>query len=141
MRRPTLVGHPSVRSCLGRNGAAVALSLLVTMPLGCAETRLYSGHPPGDIAADHDARFHDAYLFGTTDGEEPYELSRICPQGWSEIRIAPDFFTAVLSVTTLFLYTPNRLTIVCAGEPVLPAPAPPPSGVSTVALPGGAPSR
>jgi hypothetical protein len=117
------------------------LVVLVATAFGCAETRLYSGRPPGDIAASHDARFHDAYLFGTADGEGPYELSRICPNGWSEIRIAPDFFTAVLSIATLFLYTPNRLTIVCAGEPVLPAPAPPASGASTVALPSGALSR
>lgn len=103
----------------------LALSFVALSALGCAETRLYSGHPPGDTAAGYDARFHDAYLFGTTDGEEPYELDRICPNGWAEILIAPDFFTAVLSATTLFLYTPNRLTIVCAGEPVLPAPGTP----------------
>lgn len=103
----------------------VALIALTVTALGCAETRLYSGRPPGDTAAGYAARFHDAYLFGTVDGEPPYELARICPSGWSEIRIAPDFFAAVLSVTTLFLYTPNRLTIVCAGEPVLPPPAPP----------------
>lgn len=106
----------------------VTLIALAAAALGCAETRLYSGRPPGDVAAGFDARFHDAYLFGTTAGEGPYELSRICPSGWAEIHIAPDFFTTVLTVTTLFLYTPNRLTIVCAGEPVLPAPAPPPSG-------------
>jgi hypothetical protein len=119
----------------------VALILLTATTLGCAETRLYSGHPPGDTAAGYDARFHDAYLFGSVDGEGPYALSRICPSGWSEIRIAPDFFTAVLSVTTLFLYTPNRLTIVCAGEPVLPAPASPASRWSAVALPRDAPPR
>jgi hypothetical protein len=104
---------------------AAALTGLAVALLGCAETRLYSGRPPGDAAAGFDARFHDAYLFGTVDGEGPYDLSRICPRGWSEIRIAPDFFSAVLSVTTLFVYTPNRLTIVCAGEPVLPAMARP----------------
>jgi hypothetical protein len=119
----------------------LALILLAATALGCAETRLYSGHPPGDIAAGYDARFHDAYLLGTADGEETYDLLYICPRGWSEVRIAPDFFTAVLSVATLFLYTPNRLTIVCAGEPVLPAPAPPASSWSAVALPRDAPSR
>jgi hypothetical protein len=118
-----------------------ALALLAATALGCAETRLYSGHPPGDVAESYDARFHDAYVFGIVDGEEPYELPRICPKGWSEIRLAPDFFTAVLSATTLFLYTPNRLTIVCAGEPVLPAPAVPASRPATVALPGGVPAR
>ena len=118
--------------------ALIALTLAVG---GCAETRLYSGRPPGDLAAGYDARFHDAYLFGTVDGEEPYALERICPSGWSEIRIAPDFFTAVLSVTTLFVYTPNRLTVVCAGEPVLPAPAPPSPGAPAVATPHTAPAR
>jgi hypothetical protein len=103
---------------------AAALILALAMG-GCAETRLYSGRPPGDTAAGFNARFHDAYLFGTVAGEEPYDLSRICPRGWSEVRIAPDFFSAVLSVTTLFVYTPNRLTIVCAGEPVLPPPVRP----------------
>jgi hypothetical protein len=115
----------------------LALTSLAVAALGCAETRLYSGHPPGDTAAGYDARFHDAYLFGTADGEEPYELSRICPKGWSEILIAPDFFTTVLSVTTLFLYTPNRVTIVCAGEPVVPAAAPP----TPVTTPIGARAR
>jgi hypothetical protein len=104
----------------------LALIPLVLAALGCAETRLYSGRPPGDVAAGYRARFHDAYLFGTVDGEPAYELSHICPNGWSEVLVAPDFFTAMLAVTTLFLYTPNRLTIVCAGEPVLPAPVPPP---------------
>ncbi len=115
----------------------LALIALATAALGCAETRVYSGRPPGDTAAGYDARFHDAYLFGTADGEEPYELSRICPNGWSEILIAPDFFTAILSAATLFLYTPNRVTIVCAGEPVLPAPGAP----ASTATPKPAPAR
>jgi hypothetical protein len=113
-----------------RRAALIPLGLAL---LGCAETRLYSGHPPGDIAAGYDARFHDAYLLGTLDGEDPYELGRICPKGWAEIRIAPDFFTAALSVATLFLYAPNRLTIVCAGEPVAPA-------ASTPAAPAAPPA-
>src|SRR5262245_22322560 len=95
-----------------------ALTATALAPLGCAEPRLYSRRPPGDIAAGYDARFHDAYLLGTVDGEGPYELHDACPNGWAEVVVAPDFFTALLSVTTLFLYTPNRLTIVCAGEPV-----------------------
>lgn len=118
-----------------------ALVGLAVAALGCAETRLYSGHPPGDMAAGYDARFHDAYLFGTVDGEDPYDLGRICPSGWAEILIAPDFFTAVLSVSTLFLYTPNRLTIVCAGEPVLPAAAMTPAPAPTATAPNGTPAR
>jgi hypothetical protein len=120
---------------------SLALITLALAASGCAETRLYSGRPPGDTAAGYNARFHDAYFFGTTDGEAPYELERICPSGWSEIRIAPDFFSAVLSVATLFVYTPNRLTIVCAGEPVLPAPAPPSPGAAAFVTPPAAPAR
>ena len=93
---------------------------LRTIPLlalglgGCAATRLYSGLPPGDPPPGYDDRWHSSYLFGTTEAREPYDLRRLCPSGWSEIDVGPDFFTTVAGALTLFLYTPNRLTIVCA---------------------------
>ena len=89
------------------------LPLLALLLFGCAETRLYSGLPPGDPPAGFENRWHSSYLFGTTD-TGPYDLARLCPSGWSEISVAPDFFTSVAGAATLFLYTPNRLTIVCA---------------------------
>jgi len=105
------------------------MRLLATLPLvllplaGCAETRLYSGLPPGDPPLGYEGRWHHSYLFGTTDGG-PYDLQRLCPSGWAEISVAPDFFTTVTGALTLFLYTPNRLTIVCARPIELNTPHP-----------------
>jgi hypothetical protein len=96
----------------------VVLALLAAAALaGCAETRLYSGRPPGDVAAGLDQRWHSAYFLGTTDNGRPYKLDNVCPRGWSEIVVSQDTFTALMSVATLFLYTPSRVTVVCAAEP------------------------
>jgi hypothetical protein len=93
----------------------LASLVLLSLALGgCVETHLYSGLPPGHPPDDYRWRWHVSYFFGTTDGSSPYDLDRICPGGWSEIHLAADFFTGVAQTMTLFLYTPNRLTIVCA---------------------------
>jgi hypothetical protein len=108
--------------------AALALS-------GCAQTHLYSGLPPGKPAHGLNDRWHSSYLFGTTDNGRPYKLEKACPGGWSEIVVAQDTFTTILSLATLFLYTPARVTIVCARDtgPLEPARAtdlyPPPADV------------
>lgn len=88
---------------------AIAMSLA-----GCASTHLYSGLPPGDPPHGYEERWHSSFLFGTTEASGPYDLDRLCPSGWSEIDLVPDFFTSAAEVATLFLYTPTRLTIICA---------------------------
>src|SRR6185436_3366171 len=100
--------------------------VIILLVTGCAETRLYSGLPPGDPAAGFHGRWHVSYLLGTTEGSGPYDLDRLCPDGWSEIYLNADFFTSVAQVMALFLYTPNRLTIVCARPIELDAPRPDP---------------
>jgi hypothetical protein len=89
------------------------LPLVALALCACAETRLYSGLPPGDPPRGYENRWHSSFLFGTTD-LGPYQLGRLCPLGWSEISLGPDFFTTVAGAATLFLYTPGRLTIVCS---------------------------
>jgi len=94
-----------------RATATLLVSLLGT---GCIETRLYSGLPPGDPPKGYENRWHVSYLFGLEEGSGPYDLDALCPSGWSEITVTPDFFTSVAGLMTLYLYTPNRVTIVCA---------------------------
>lgn len=116
--------------------ALLSLSLLAT---GCIETHLYSGLPPGDPPKGYDHRWHVSYLFGLSEGSGPYDLGKLCPGGWSEITVAPDFFTSVVGIVTLYLYTPNRVTIICAR----PLELDPPPGVDPATpAPGsmGAPS-
>ena len=85
--------------------------------LGCATTTVRSGEPPGKTATGFDERWHPGFLFGTVRGVERYDLSRACPQGWAEIRIEPDPFTLLAGVVTLFIYSPSRVTVVCAKQP------------------------
>jgi hypothetical protein len=95
-----------------------ALSFLwAPLLVGCATTTLRSGEPPGKTAAGFDERWHPGFLFGTVRGVARYDLSRACPQGWAEIRIEPDPFTVVAGAVTLFIYSPSRLTVVCAKQP------------------------
>jgi hypothetical protein len=97
---------------------SAALSLAVGVALGgCATTTLRSGEPPGRTAAGYDERWHPGFLFGTLRSAEPYELARLCPRGWAEIRVDADPFTILAGAVTLFLYSPSRVTVVCARQP------------------------
>lgn len=84
---------------------------------GCATTTLRSGEPPGKTAAGLNEKWHAGFLFGTVRGSERYQLSRACPHGWSEIRVEPDPFTLLAGAVTLFIYSPSRVTVVCARRP------------------------
>jgi hypothetical protein len=96
---------------------ARALGLLFSLSLaGCATTTLRSGEPPGKTAAGFDERWHPSFLFGTVRGSR-YDLRRACPHGWAEIRVEPDPFTILAGAVTLFIYSPSRVTVVCAKQP------------------------
>jgi hypothetical protein len=84
---------------------------------GCATTTLRSGEPPGKTAAGLNEKWHPGFLFGTVRGIERYQLARACPNGWAEIRIEPDPFTLLAGAATLFVYSPSRVTVVCARRP------------------------
>lgn len=82
--------------------------------IGCATTTVNSGRPPLDPAESYDERWHSAFLWGLVPGGEPYNLAKICPHGWSQVTVGRDPFTLLASVLTLFIYSPARITIVCA---------------------------
>ena len=85
--------------------------------LGCTSSTLRSGAPPGKTAEGYSRRWHPTLLFGAIDWRDPYDLSELCPNGWSEIRVGPDEFTILAGLLTLFVYSPSRVTIVCAAAP------------------------
>jgi hypothetical protein len=84
---------------------------------GCATTTVRSGMPPGKTAAGLDDKWHAAFLFGTVEGPRDYDLSKLCPGGWAEINTAADPFTVMAGALTLWIYSPSRLTVVCARRP------------------------
>ncbi len=93
------------------HGAALVLALGCA---SCAATTMHSGMPPGDSPPDYTERWHSAFLFGLVEASGPYDLNRVCPGGWSEVSVEPDPFTALAGIVTLFIYSPSRVTIVCA---------------------------
>jgi hypothetical protein len=95
-----------------------ALTGLLSLALvGCATTTLRSGEPPGRTAAGYDERWRTGYLFGTVQSVEAYDLGQVCPKGWAEVRVAADPFTILAGLVTLFIYSPSRVTVVCARQP------------------------
>lgn len=97
---------------------ARALTLLTcALTCGCATSTLRSGEPPGRTAPGLDEKWHAAFLFGTVHGIEGYDLASACPKGWAEIRVEPDPFTLLAGAITLFVYSPSRVTVVCARQP------------------------
>ncbi len=93
------------------------LSLLLLALSGCAPSLLRSGEPPGATARGFDEKWHTSFLWGTVRGVGGYDLARACPGGWAEIRVEKDPFTLLAGAATLFVYSPSRITIVCASLP------------------------
>jgi hypothetical protein len=98
---------------------AAVLSLFLS---GCASSVVRSGLPPGRTATGFDERWHAAFFFGTISAGEGYDVARLCPEGWSEIRLSPDEFTFAAGLFTAFLYSPSRLTVICASRDALAPP-------------------
>ncbi|HET9931521.1 MAG TPA: hypothetical protein VFQ35_12565 [Polyangiaceae bacterium] len=118
----------------------LAAAWLALTCFGCASTRAFSGKPPGRTARDYDARWHSALLFGGVSLSRPYDLAQICRHGWSEVRVEPDTFTFAVTLATLFIYTPSRVTVVCAapsgaGRPKLHSYPPPGIERDTLRMP------
>lgn len=90
-------------------GCAAALLLS-----SCYRVHVQSGLPPGDTAPQQDFDWHNAFFFGFVHPGGPIDLSIHCPQGWAEIEEQTDLLTGSVSVATFGIYTPHRITVVCA---------------------------
>ena len=93
---------------------SLTLALLLLGCGGCAATTVQSGRPPLDLAPGYDERWHSAFFWGVVPGGAPYDLARICPEGWSQVTVARDPFTLLAGFVTLFIYSPSRVSVVCA---------------------------
>lgn len=90
--------------------ALVALAALTS----CYTTTVRSGRPPGDVARGLDGAYHQGFLFGLVEASGPHDLGRACPAGWSEIETSTDLLDVTISLLTLFIITPQKVTVVCA---------------------------
>ena len=103
------------------------LLLLVVALGGCYEITLRSGAVPARAPVQYDERWHHGFIAGVVEVGGMYDLDKICPYGWSEIRTETSAVNGVIGVAGLnFAYDPQTVTVICAQ----PSAAAAPPGVS-----------
>jgi len=143
----------SPRRLLTLRAARVMLGFATSVALsGCYTSVVKSGAPAAPPAAEYDEKWHSGLIFGLVELSGPYDLSRICPQGWAEIKTETSFLNGLVQLLTWNIYNPQSVTVRCAGgmvpvgAPGMPPPAPmapppPPPGLAPPSPPPpGAPA-
>jgi hypothetical protein len=114
--------HHAAKTLLGLASCIAASS--------CYTSVVRSGAPAAAAAIEYDEKWHSGLIVGIAELSGPYDLSRICPNGWAEIKTETSFVNGFVQVVTFNLYNPQTVTVRCA------AGAPPPN-VSGNATPLG----
>jgi hypothetical protein len=123
-------------ACAARSAFAFAASVLVS---GCFTSVVKSGAPAAPAAVEYDEKWHSGLVAGIAELSGPYDLSKICPNGWAEIKTETSFLNGLVQLVTWNLYNPQSVTVRCAVGPAMPG-APgmmPPPGMAPA--PMGAP--
>ena len=97
--------------------ALLLLAVIAVGASGCYSTTLKNGKPIGDAPLEGDQRWHHGFVGGTSEASGPYQLSRICPEGWAEIQTETSFSNGLLDVVTLGLYNPQTVDVKCVAGP------------------------
>jgi hypothetical protein len=124
----------SRRRFLARRVATIAVAVAtVTAASGCFTSIVKSGAPAAAAAIEHDEKWHSGLIYGIVELSGPYDLSRICPNGWAEIKTETSFVNGLVQLVTWNIYNPQSVTVRCASGPAPaggPAMAPPPPGAA-----------
>jgi Bor protein len=120
----------------------LALSLLVLS--GCYTTTLTRGASTAPAQFEYDEKWHHGFVAGIAEVSGPYNLARICPRGWAEIKTETSFLNGLVEAVTSGIYAPQTITVRCAAthdvvappfapppSPPLPEPPPPPAVVAS----------
>ncbi len=86
----------------------------------CYTTTVRTGAPPGATPLEAREHWHSGFVAGIADASGPYDLQRLCPGGWSEVRTETSFWNGLVQMFTSGLYNPQTTTVVCAGAPAQP---------------------
>ena len=90
------------------------LALAVT---GCWRmTVKNSNNPVGATPIEYDNKWHSGVIYGLAELSGPYDLSKICPQGWVEIHTETPFPQGLVQVLTFQIYNPQGVTVRCAAR-------------------------
>ena len=97
------------------------VALAGLMLSGCYTTTVSSGKPAAKASVKYDDKWHHGLVWGIAELSGPYELQRICPDGWSEIKTETSFVNGFVQAVTYGIYAPQTITVRCA---VATAPGP-----------------
>jgi hypothetical protein len=97
-------------------GKAAALALLGSA--GCYTTTLQSGLPAAPPTVEYDDKWHSGVVLGIAELSGPYDLQKICPNGWAQIKTETSFVNGIVELVTSGIYSPQTVTIHCAASPV-----------------------
>ena len=100
---------------------AVGLVALVVMSSACYTTTLRSGQPANAARLGNDRRWHHGVIWGIAELSGPYDLKKICPNGWAEVTTETSFLNGFLTSLTSSIYTPQSVTIRCSGQDAEPS--------------------
>jgi hypothetical protein len=93
-----------------------ALLILSLCATGCFRTTIQSGMPMGHAPIEYDGKWHNGLVFGIAELSGPYDLSKVCPQGWAAAHTETSFPNGLVSSLTENIYTPQSVTITCAAR-------------------------
>ena len=110
------------------NRSSLLLWAAMLLP-GCYTTTIHSGLPASPATVAYDHRWHHGLFSGIAELSSPYDLSQVCPQGWSEIETEQSFLNGLLAMIGQG-YSPQTVTIRCAAQPQAAAAAVPPPAMS-----------
>jgi hypothetical protein len=83
---------------------------------GCWRMTVRNGSPVGATPIEYDNKWHSGLIYGLAELSGPYDLSKVCPQGWSEIHTETPLVQGLVQALTLQIYNPQGVTIRCAGR-------------------------
>jgi len=86
---------------------------------GCYTTTLQSGLPAAPPTVEYDDKWHSGVVLGIAELSGPYDLQKICPNGWAQIKTETSFVNGVVELVTSGIYSPQTVTIHCSASPVL----------------------
>jgi hypothetical protein len=125
-----------------------SLALCGLLLSGCYTTTLSSGKPAAPASVEYDEKWHHGMAWGIAELSGPYDLEKVCPNGWSEIKTETSFANGFVQAVTNGIYSPQTVSVRCAAgarpaadtlaKSIAVAPAPsrePAAGVATSASP------
>jgi len=88
---------------------------------GCYTTRIHNGAAQAESASmEYDEKWHSGFINGIVEVSGPYDLAKVCPNGWAEIKTETTFLNGVVNAITSPIYNPQSVTVRCAAGEAAP---------------------